>query len=154
MSPQSPPASREPAPLDGGCLCGAVRFVYRGPLGGALGAVTVCHCAMCRAAQGYGCAVAPALAEAYQVTRGRDEIAEYESSPGKRRAFCRRCGSPLYSRRDAAPEALRLRLGAVDALPEGLAVQAHIFTRGAPSWSFGDDAPRYPGLEPGRGRSG
>ncbi len=138
------------ARLTGGCLCGAVRFTYTGPLGGELGAVTVCHCAQCRRAQGYAAAVAPALAQGFEIARGREEVAEYQSSPGKWRAFCKVCGAPLYSRRDAKPDDLRLRLGALDATPAGLKVDAHTFTADAPSWSFGDDAPRYPQLEPGR----
>jgi len=137
--------------LVGGCLCGAVRFAYAGPLAGVLGAVTVCHCAQCRKAQGYAVAVAPGLASAFVVTDGAALIREFESSPGKKRAFCSVCGSPLYSRLDAKPDALRLRLGAFDALPEDLRVQAHIHTAEAPAWTQADDAPRYPGFEPRRG---
>ncbi len=139
--------------VEGGCLCGAIRFIYRGPLGGSLGAVTICHCDQCRKAQGYAAAAAPALASVLVFTSGREAIAEYESSPGKRRAFCRACGSPLYSRRDAKPDDLRLRLGALDAAPPDLTADAHIFTQGAPPWSFADDAPRYAGFEPGRAKS-
>ena len=133
----------------GGCLCGAVRFTYAGPLGGELGAVTLCHCEQCRRAQGYGVAVAPASAAGFRVTKGRERIVEYESSPGKKRAFCGACGSPLYSRLDARPEALRLRLGALDSVPAGLVIEAHIFAEGGPAWNGPDDAPRYPGREPG-----
>jgi hypothetical protein len=135
----------------GGCLCGAVRFRYDGPLGGALGAVTLCHCGQCRKAQGYAAAVAPAQAAGFTLTAGAERVREYESSPGKKRAFCGTCGSPLYSRRDAAPEALRLRLGALDDPPAGLRIQAHIHALDLPDWAAPDDAPRYPGEEPGRG---
>ncbi len=134
----------------GGCLCGAVRYRYDGPLGGALGAVTVCHCEQCRRAQGYAAAVAPALAARFTLVAGADRVVEYESSPGKKRAFCGACGAPLYSRRDAAPDALRLRLGSLDAPPGDLRIQAHIHTRNLPAWAALDDAPRYPGEEPGR----
>jgi len=41
---------------------------------------------------------------------GEERIREYESSPGTLRAFCSRCGSPLYSRRRDAPDVLRLGL--------------------------------------------
>ncbi|MGA2952929.1 MAG: GFA family protein [Caulobacteraceae bacterium] len=137
--------------ITGGCLCGAVRFCYAGPLGGAVGAVTVCHCAKCRKAQGYAAAVAPALAAGFQVTSGAGEIREFQSSPGKFRAFCAACGSPLYSRLEAAPERLRLRLGALDDPPATLTIDAHTFTEGVPAWSVsGDAAPRYAGREPGR----
>ena len=76
---------------------------------------------------------------------------EYESSPGKKRAFCGVCGSPLYSRRDAFPDAIRLRLGALEgAAVDAVKVEAHIYCENAPAWSWPDDAPRYPGVEPDR----
>ena len=131
----------------GGCLCGAVQFTYDGELGGKLGAVTICFCAQCRAAQGLGSAVAPARAEGLRISQGVESIAEYESSPGKKRAFCRVCGSPLYSRRDDRPELLRLRLGALALAPEGLRIEAQIFTETAPQWTSFGAAPRYPGAE-------
>jgi hypothetical protein len=136
--------------LTGGCLCGGVRFTYAGVLGGEHGVVTVCHCASCRKAQGYAAAVAPAAAADFRVTSGQGLIREFESSPGKWRAFCGVCGSPLYSRLDARPESLRLRLGALDDPPPSLTVAAHIFVEGVPAWSEPDTAPRYPGREPGR----
>ena len=137
--------------LTGGCHCGGVRFAYAGELGGAQGAVTLCWCADCRRAQGFAAAVAPAEATGFEVTQGADLICEYESSPGKRRAFCRACGSPLYSRRDDRPEGLRLRLGALDQAPEGLAIEAQIHTAARPAWTAeACEAPAYPGTEPGR----
>jgi len=136
-------------PRTGGCLCGAVRFAVAGPLGGEAGTITVCHCAMCRLAGGLGVAVVPTTAAGFEVTAGAELVREYESSPGKRRAFCSNCGAGLYSRRDDRPDALRLRLGALDSSAD-LRIGAHIHTEGAPAWSLGDDAPRYPGVEPGR----
>ena len=149
MNVDSPP-SEEPT-LQGGCLCGAVRFAYKGPIGGSLGAVTLCHCSQCRRAQGFASAAAPVRAAGYSVTEGQAQGREYASSPGKVRAFCGRCGSPLYSRRDSQPQTLRVRLGSLDAAPEPVRVDAHIFTQDAPAWSWTEDAPRYPGIEPGRG---
>ena len=134
----------------GGCLCGGVLYTYDGELGGAAGAVTVCHCVSCRKAQGYAVGVVPASADGFVVTAGAELIREYESSPDKKRAFCSLCGSPLYSRRDDRPEALRIRLGSLDNPPESLTVEAHIHTEGVPAWAGPDDAPRYPGSEPGR----
>ncbi len=137
-------------PLLGGCLCGAVRFRYEGRLGGDLGTVTLCHCAQCRRVSGYGVAAAPAEAAALEITAGEALIRDFESSPGKLRAFCSLCGTGLYSRRTARPETLRLRIGALDAPPATLVIEAHIFARTLPPWAGENDAPRYPGLEPGR----
>jgi hypothetical protein len=136
--------------VTGGCLCGAVRFTYSGELGGSLGLVTLCHCSQCRKVTGFAAAVVPARAAGFTITQGGDLVREYQSSPGKFRAFCSVCGSPIYSRRASLPGALRLRLGVLDNPPAGLKIQAHIFTEGAPAWTETDDAPRYPGVEPGR----
>jgi hypothetical protein len=135
----------------GSCLCGAVRYRYDGSLGGALGAVTLCHCRQCRKAQGYAAAAAPALAAGFSVTAGEDCIREYESSPGKKRGFCVWCGAPLYSRRESSPEAIRLRLGSLDDPPDTLRIEAHIHTEGLPAWAEPNPAtPWYPRQEPGR----
>ena len=137
--------------LTGGCLCSAVRYRYVGELGGALGAVTQCHCSQCRKAQGGPGSVAPIAAAGFAVTAGEGLIRAFESSPGKARVFCGVCASPLYSRRAADPSVLRLRLGSVDDAPVDVRIEAHIFTEGAPAWDGPDaGAPRYPGLEPGR----
>ena len=78
-------------PITGGCLCGGVRFTYSGELGGSLGLVTLCHCSQCRKATGFAAAVAPARAAGFTITQGGDLVREYESSPGKLRAFCGVC---------------------------------------------------------------
>jgi hypothetical protein len=136
--------------LTGGCQCGAVRYRYDGVLGGALGMVTQCHCSQCRKAQGGPAAVAPASAHALTFTEGRSLIREYESSPGKFRAFCERCGSPLYSRRTERPDVMRLRLGALDNPPPNLRIEAHIFFDDRAAWEDSAAAPRYPAQEPDR----
>ena len=136
--------------LSGACLCSAVRFSYSGLIGGALGQVTACHCSQCRRAQGYAAAAAPISTEGFSILNGEGHVLQYESSPGKWRAFCSLCGSPLYSRRDDAPTTLRIRLGALDSLPDVLRIEAHIFTENAPAWSLPAQAPSYPAKEPGR----
>lgn len=133
--------------ISGSCLCGDVRYEYSG----AVGTITVCHCSDCRKAQGTSNVIAaPVAAAQLRWLSGVESIAEYESSPGKKRAFCRQCGAPLYSRRDDAPALLRLRMGTVDTLTD-LMPAAHIFAANVPGWAQLDDAlPRYDTLEPGR----
>ena len=128
-------------------MCGAVRYTYDGDFGD----ITVCHCSDCRKAQG-GAGVVAAPVETTQLhwVQGKDAITEYESSPGKKRAFCGRCGAPLYSRRDDAPQILRLRMGSIDSRIQAVPM-AHIFVHDLPLWAALDDAlPRYPGNEPER----
>lgn len=133
--------------INGSCLCKKVQYEYSG----AVGTITVCHCSDCRKAQGTGSVVAvPVDAAQLRWLSGEHDIAEYESSPGKKRAFCRRCGAPLYSRRDDVPDVLRLRMGTIDS-PHELVPAAHIFAKDVPGWArLDDDWPRYDRLEPNR----
>ncbi|MGO9602332.1 MAG: GFA family protein [Candidatus Binataceae bacterium] len=77
--------------FEGGCLCGAIRFIATGrPIG-----VYWCHCESCRKHTGAPASVFVAFKrEAYTVTKG--EITKFDSTPGQtRRGFCARCGSTL-----------------------------------------------------------
>ncbi len=99
--------------LAAACLCGATRYILAEPIGD----VVLCHCRQCRRANGGAFNVA-VLAETANVRfEARDAVREFESSPGKYRAFCSRCGSPVYSRCDDLPGVLRLRGGLIDDLP-------------------------------------
>ena len=134
--------------FEGNCKCGGVQFDYQGKVG----TVTVCHCVDCRKLQGgAGVIAAPLDSDGLRWRSGRELITEFESSPGKKRAFCSCCGTPLYSRRDAEPQVIRLRMGCIDTSIEVLPV-AHIFCADLPAWArLDDDLPRYPRHEPGRG---
>lgn len=127
--------------LEGGCLCGGVRFRVTGKLGPAV----YCHCKQCQRASGSAFAAnAPARTRYFELTSGDDLVSEYESSPGKYRAFCRRCGSPVYSRRDADPEIRRIRLGTLDSDPQRRPL-AHFWTSSKAPWhSIDDSLPQYP----------
>jgi hypothetical protein len=133
--------------LQGSCLCGAVRYEVEGELG----PIVLCHCSMCRKAQGSAfAATAPVEAARFRVVSGADALTGYASSPQKRRWFCSRCGSPIYSRHDARPEVVRLRIGTLDtriaARPS-----AHIHVASKSEWfEILDDRPRYRDFEPGR----
>ena len=95
----------------GSCLCGGIQF----RIDSELAPIEVCHCRQCRRAQGTPFATnSPVKAPAFRFIRGADLLAEYESSPGKKRAFCQRCGSPIYSSRASLPGVLRIRVGLID----------------------------------------
>jgi hypothetical protein len=127
--------------IDGGCLCGGVRFRLTGKLGPA----GYCHCKQCQRASGSAFAAnAPVRTAYFQLTAGADLVSEYESSPGKFRGFCRRCGSPVYSRRDTEPELRRIRLGTLDDDPERRPL-AHVWVASKAPWHTITDAlPQYP----------
>ena len=123
-----------------GCLCGAVRYALTGPPLRA----GICHCLDCRKASGTAFNTAAEVSFAdFHLLQGADALAEYASSPGIHRVFCGRCGSPLYSRRDATPETIRLRLGTLDTPVDGKPVM-QIFTVGKAEWHVLDPAiPAY-----------
>lgn len=128
--------------LSGRCLCGKVHF----EIDGRLGETAFCHCTSCRRASGSAFAVnAPVRADRVTWRSGRESITEYESSPGKLRAFCRVCGSPIYARRPSEPAWLSIRLGLFDQDPQ-VRPRAH-FNVGekAPWFTPTDDLPQYPG---------
>jgi len=145
-TPELAPAAT--STLQGGCLCGAVRYEIPA---GALGAIVLCHCSQCRKAQGCAFAAnAPVPAADFRLLAGADALRAYASSPGKWRSFCGRCGSPIHSHRDGAPEWVRLRIGTLDT-PIAARPSAHIHVASkAGWWDIRDELPQYPGLEPGR----
>jgi hypothetical protein len=126
--------------LEGGCLCGGVRYRVTGKLGPA----GFCHCKQCQRASGSAFAAnAPARTKYFEITAGADLVSEYESSTGKFRAFCRHCGSPLYSRTLGDPEIRRIRLGTLDTDPERRPL-AHVWvTSKAPWYEIEDSLPQY-----------
>ena len=88
--------------------------------------------------QGYAAAVAPILVSELTIECGEGQIRAFESSPGKIRAFCGTCGSPLWSKLAAKPDQVRLRLGVLDDPPDDLRIEAHTHTGGEPAWSRDD----------------
>ena len=100
--------------LRGHCLCGAVAYT----LDATVETINVCHCNQCKTANGSAFQPVIVVDEADVAFDEPPEVTEYESSPGKHRAFCTRCGAPVYSRRDDLPDTLRLRAGLIADLPE------------------------------------
>jgi hypothetical protein len=126
--------------LEGSCLCGAVRYAIRS----ALGPIVCCHCDQCRKASGSAYAMnASVPEEEFAWASGAELVARFESSPGRFRCFCTRCGSPIAKFAADAPGEVRIRLGTLDAVPDSRPV-GRIFTDSA-AWTVPDDGlPRSP----------
>jgi hypothetical protein len=124
------------------CLCGGVEIAVSGKVG----PLVYCHCSRCRKSSGSAFGANVNVRRKYwRLVSGEELIREFESSPGVHRAFCSRCGSPLYSRWDAEPEMLRLRLGLVEGDP-GRRPLAHFFVGSkAPWFEIADALPRFEG---------
>ncbi|MFO7303881.1 MAG: GFA family protein [Gammaproteobacteria bacterium] len=123
----------------GGCLCGSVRYEIRGELGLSY----YCHCSRCRKATGSAFAASALVAaKDFVVLQGEDALKSY-SVNGVHRIFCAHCGSPIISRRDAMPDAVRVRLGTIETpLPRG--PHGHIYVASKANWfEICDDLPQY-----------
>jgi len=143
------PVPTPPARLEGGCLCGAVRYALDEPPGLA----EYCHCSRCRKAHGSAFSTnAVVAASAFELTQGREALREFAPSPTRRRHFCGLCGSPLYISRLNAPEIVVLALGSLDDHPAIQPPERHVFTASKAAWhEITDTLARwdvYPGAEP------
>lgn len=115
--------------LEGGCLCGAVRYEAEG----LTGPIGHCHCPTCRKAHASAFStVARTSREGFRWIQGEEVIRAYESSPGKRRNFCSNCGSHLIAEWESEDEVI-LRIGSLDSDPIAWPV-AHIWTELKAPW--------------------
>lgn len=121
--------------IEGSCLCGGIR--YRAE---ASGPMAHCHCGMCRKAHGSAFStLLPVASETFRWVAGEELLSHFESSAGKRRWFCSRCGSQLASTREGAGGNVLLRAGCIDSGFEGRAV-AHGWVSSKASWHEITDA--------------
>jgi hypothetical protein len=115
------------------------------------GAIEFCHCRACRKSNGtaYG-ANAPISISDFRIVAGVERLKAFESSPGKQRFFCGRCGSPNYSHHQKRPGMLRLRIGLLDT-PTSAPPRIHFMVAHKAEWDdIRDDLPQYAEFEPGR----
>lgn len=116
--------------LKGSCLCSGVKY----EIDGDLGAVTNCHCSLCRKMSGSAFASGATIPiSEFRFVTGQELLKEWESSPGYHRVFCGRCGSPILKKKDADPEHLRLRVGTLDSDPR-VKISKHTHVRSKAPW--------------------
>jgi hypothetical protein len=128
--------------MEGGCLCGAVRWRAEGDLSLA----AHCHCSRCRKVHGTAYGTYAHAPEAGFRLEGAP--ARFESSPGFLRWFCPRCGSVTPGEGDGVRF---VPLGGVDGDP-GVRPLAHIFAASkAPWFEWKDGLPRFDAYPPGMG---
>jgi hypothetical protein len=122
---------------EGGCLCGAVRYAAEAePIN-----ERICHCRLCQKAIG-AAFNARVLFRIDDVTLS-GPVETVRSSPQLERGFCPRCGTTIFSRRDAAG-IMGLTSGSLDD-PSLFRPQMHIFTGSRQPWVKLDDGlPQYP----------
>ena len=130
----------------GSCLCQTVAYEVdrlAGPIGH-------CHCNTCRKAH------AAAFASTARVDRshfrwlsGQDSTTAFESSPGKLRHFCTKCGTHLVAEWVAQHQVI-LRVATLDEDP-GSRPKAHIWASQRVPWlAFGSDIPSFEETPPSK----
>ncbi|UTW01077.1 MULTISPECIES: GFA family protein [Marinomonas] len=134
----------------GSCLCGAVTLEIHG----GIDSIIHCHCSKCRKSCGTAYATNGFVATKELVIKtGQELVAFYETSPGKKRHFCRVCASPIFSSNEQSPNQLRLRLGILDSDIDERP-QSHNFVSSSANWDdFDANLPRYVAHEPSRNKS-
>jgi hypothetical protein len=129
--------------VQGGCLCGDVRFTVTMP--------TLfcghCHCSMCRRNHGAAYVTWIAVQRAQlSMDRGADQLTRYVSSEHGSRSFCSRCGTSLFCVSTRHPDIVDIPLAnldePIDRLPE-----SHIYFDDRAAWTvIGDTLPKLGGV--------
>jgi hypothetical protein len=118
--------------LEGGCLCGAVRYrVMAQPM-----MVGNCYCADCRKSSGTShCTHAMVLDEAFSAT-GEIRFHERPADSGNivGRGFCPECGSAILSRNDSMPGMTFIRVSSLDDA-DAVEPQMTVYASRAPAWA-------------------
>lgn len=122
----------------GHCLCGAVEYAFSGkPLW-----VAHCHCESCRRATSAAFATYVGVKlEQFNYMKGEPSF--YESSPGAKRYFCEKCGSPLAFVGNKWPGEIHLYAGSL-VEPQAIEPKGHMNATEQLPWAdVHDDLPRY-----------
>ena len=115
--------------MKGSCLCGTVRYEATR----LAGPIVHCHCQTCRKAHSAGFTTTARVDRGdFRWTAGEEAIGAFESTPGKLRHFCTRCGTQLIAEWVAQPQVI-LRLGSLDDDP-GERPSMHIWTSHEQPW--------------------
>lgn len=120
------------APTSGGCLCGDVRYQYRGDVGPA----AYCHCDDCRRCTGSAFNVSVRLdLPLFTIVRGSPKgfTKVADSGNSLTRYFCTGCGSPIYTGSPQHPAVVYVKAGSIDD-PALVKPTRQSWVRSAVSW--------------------
>ena len=135
-----PASGNAPEGLEGGCLCGQLRYRLAAPLQH----LCHCHCAMCRHSCGEPVVSWASLARKdLEVVAGR--FTTYRSSAKAVRRFCGDCGTQIVFDHEDEADLLDISVGSLDR-PELASPAYHIFPERRISWL--DLDPHLPTREP------
>lgn len=134
--------------VEGGCLCGAIRYSLNGP---SL-FVSQCCCKDCQKATGTGHTTIIGVDKSQIAVIG--ELATYTSrgdtGGSVTRHFCGNCGGRLYTSGDLPGDVIMIQAGSLDD-PNIVSPQSVIYMKDAVAWDRFDPAlPKYEAMPPRR----
>lgn len=133
-------------PIEGGCLCKAVRYrIDAEPI-----MMRLCWCRDCQyLAAGGASANVVFPTNAVTVTGElRDYVSIADSGNVMHRRFCPTCGTPVFSAAEARPHIVIVRAGTLDD-PNVVKPSLNIWTDSAPTWAcLNESLPKFPRQPP------
>ena len=131
--------------LDGGCLCGRIRYrISAQPIDAGY-----CHCRLCQRSSGAPCLAWLTVAAGNFAYR-TGTAAVYRSSAHSHREFCAVCGSQLVFRKSVDPKTVDVTMASLDD-PSRVRPEYHIWRWSRIKWFETDDTlPRHEQRGPDR----
>jgi hypothetical protein len=116
--------------ITGSCHCQSVKYEIDSKIDG----IYHCHCETCQKLNGtsYG-STGFVPFDSFRIVAGEDALTAYESSPGKNRYFCSKCGAPIYAHTQASADRVGIRVGLLDGDP-GIKSKLHIWLSHEKPW--------------------
>jgi len=131
--------------MRGSCLCRSIGY----EISQLDSEIEHCSCHTCRKAHAAAFNTAASVRhDHFRWTKGEEFLAGYESSPGKKRFFCSRCGTHLVAQR-VGKDNFILRVATLDDDP-GMEPSLRIWAAHEVPWlRYGPSIPSHPEWEPG-----
>jgi hypothetical protein len=130
--------------LNGRCGCGAVSIRVEGKPNW----VAHCHCRDCRAQTGSPFTTFAGFPRERFAWKGAT-VKSHPSSPGVRRSFCEKCGTPMLFEGERWPGEVHIFVATLEN-PASLTPQAHVYFGQALPWiEPADGLPRFKGTGDG-----
>ena len=122
--------------IEGGCLCGAVRF----QISGAMTDIYQCHCSLCRRSTGTGAIAACMCAfDDFKWLSGQGKLRSFSKTEHYSVQFCEDCGSPAPMLHPDG-NAYWVPAGLLDGQSHELKVGAHVYVASKADWDvIGDE---------------
>jgi hypothetical protein len=119
--------------ITGRCLCGAIRYEFRGDVG----AAGYCHCEDCRRTSGSAFGVSVRVsASGFRFVEGSPKSFTKPGDSGRSvtRMFCGDCGAPLCTLPPLHPDVVFIKAGSLDD-PSVVVADRQAWTRSRVPWA-------------------